>query len=208
VTQSSTRGVQKADCNNMDRAEFLEALVRLSISRKKENVPIAVSYKEMYDLFKRNAVGEEVVEIERYLSDKEVNLLFLKYEKDLDRCFRNIATLKKGNLSIDISEFMVFFEKLLGDRVPRNCLLSRREIMGIFFQSQIIDETKEDAGEDEYELDKIEFHEAIVRTVHVVMRKISQILDKEIGRKISFDIPVNFMGQLKLILEWIKMLGL
>jgi len=192
----------------MDRAEFLEALVRLSISRKKPNMPIAVAYKEMYDLYKLNAVGEEVVEIERYLSNQEVNCLFLKYERVLDKCFHHFASLKKGGSTIDIGEFMFFFEKLLGERVPRNCLLSRREIMGIFFQSQIIDETKEDAGEDEYELDKTEFHEAIVRTVHVVMRKISQMLDKDKGSKISFDIPANFMDQLTLILDWIKMLSL
>jgi len=208
VTQSTPRGVHKADCNNMDRGEFLEALVRLTICRKTPNMSVALAYKEMYDLYKRNAVGEEVVEIERYLSNQEVNFLFLEYEKVLDKCFHYFATTKTGEATIDISEFMYFFEKLLGERVPRNCLLSRREIMGIFFQSQIIDESKEDAGEDEYELDKTEFHEAIVRTVHVVMRKISQLSDKDKERHLSFDVPANFMDQLTLILNWIKTLNL
>jgi len=122
VTQTSVRGgVHKADCNNMDRAEFLEALVRLSKSRKKLNMPIAIAYKEMYDLYKKNAVGEEVVEIERYLSDTEVNTLFLKYEKVLCKCFNHFASHKKDGATIDIGEFMFFFEKLLGERVPQSC---------------------------------------------------------------------------------------
>lgn len=79
--------------------------------------------------------------------------------------------------------------------------------MGIFFQSQIIDESKEDAGEDEYELDMTEFHEAIVRTVHVVMRKISKMSDNDKERKLSFDIPVFFKDQLRLILGWIKFMN-
>jgi len=121
VTQSPIRGVHKADCNNMDRAEFLEALVRLSKSRKTPNMSIAAAYKEMYELYKQNTVGEEVVEIERYLSDKQVNTLFLKYEKVLSKCFHHFASNKKGGSTIDIGEFMFFFEKLLGERVPRNC---------------------------------------------------------------------------------------
>jgi len=206
-TQTTVRGVIKSDSNNMDRAEFLEALVRLSATRKTEGIPIASAYKEMYELYRRNAIGEEVVEIERYLSNSQVNALFLKYERPLSRCFQNFAGVQGLAESIDIGEFMLFFEKLLGERVPRSCHLSRREILGIFFQSQIIDETKDAAGEDEYELDKIEFNEAIVRTVHVVMKKISQLPEKEKEKKITFNIPDNFIDQLSLMLGWIKILS-
>jgi len=205
--QTTVRGVIKSDSNNMDRAEFLEALVRLSETRKTEGVSIATAYKEMYELYKRNAIGEEVVEIERYLSNSEVNALFLKYEKPLSRCFQNFAGVQGHASSIDIGEFMLFFEKLLGERVPKSCHLSRREILGIFFQSQIVDETKDAAGEDEYELDKIEFNEAIVRTVHVVMKKIAQLPEKEKEKKITFEIPDNFIEQLSLMLGWIKILS-
>lgn len=207
ATQSKSRGVIKADCNNMDRAEFLEALVRFSIMNKKEGTSFAESYKEMYERFKKNAVGEEVVEIERWLSDSQVNMAFYEHEKYVKRCYKKFAGLEGEEGTIDISEFMFFFQELLGDKVPKSCHLSRREMMGIFFQSQVFDETTDVAGDDEYELDRTEFYEAIVRTVHVVMKKISQLSGKDKAKYITFEIPETFLGQLKLILGWISELS-
>jgi len=207
TSQSKNRGVVKADCNNMDRGEFLEALVRFSVSEKKEGVSVAQSYEDMYKLFKKNAIGEEVVEIERYLSDSQVNMAFSEYEKDVIRCYKKFAGIEGEDGTIDISEFMLFFEELLGEKVPKSCHLSRREMLGIFFQSQVFDESTDIAGDDEYELDRTEFYEAIVRTVHVVMKKISELNEKDKARYINFEVPETFPGQLRLILGWIAELS-